>query len=735
MWLSFLRNSLVFILLNLQPILATDAFIEKRETVLNELVQLIAVHKQVNVYGLSGMGKTTIARQLFSLFTQKGYQTFWFDWDENSISEQVINQIVVLKKMIKDTDKTTYIYFADYLKNVCKPILIVVDNYNHTELSGIKKKLGDLTNGMVYLLITSRGSIDAMHNYQLPLFSKAEAVSLMKKHLPDEDTEKLGILVQNLGLYPYYIAMVASLIKESPTLNVKRMLETTENHQKVQKMIEKSEKTMGFSAIKNQINELKERDKDAYLLLGFASLLHSQNIPLDLLMLFMGSEERTEQIIGDFSKRALIAKVLKEDEIAYNLHEITQNILISTISPADKQKIFERGVKAFIGFYKNHFEKIFDLNKEQQVFYNHIFAFLNHFSEKEALDLRVLALKRDVYSKRNVKGAFTQVQKIEKYEPDQIQDKDILFEYFVDKAFLLCFHYAEDQKKFAEGITCGQKALHIGQEMQDSKKIFKALTRLSWIQLYAGNLQEGRGYLERAEKLLKNIEDPYLRKEYFFGASWLYVEEGDFDKAIILSKEGIKIDNESKNANIGLYLYLNQAICFYRFKNYKDCLATIEKALARERLIFGKDSSLAQGELLQVQAMAQKDDGLLSEAEVAIRRSLEIFQLLRDGKLYQPAAVSLKVLGEILLKKGEATEAKSALEEAVRQFVVLTPIEGTYEFAEALYLLADIYLNEQDTKKFKPVYSHLETRFGTQHELITKLYKKIVKSDLLWMLL
>jgi hypothetical protein len=113
-----------------------------------------------------------------------------------------------------------------------------------------------------------------------------------------------------------------------------------------------------------------------------------------------------------------------------------------------------------------------------------------------------------------------------------------------------------------------------------------------------------------------------------------------------LAKEGIKIDNQSKNANIGLYLYLNQAIClYYRFKEYKDCLATIDKALERERLIFGKDSSLAQGELLQVQAMAQKDKGLAVEAEASVRKSLDIFKELRDDKLYQPAAVSLKVLG------------------------------------------------------------------------------------------
>jgi hypothetical protein len=67
--------------------------------------------------------------------------------------------------------------------------------------------------------------------------------------------------------------------------------------------------------------------------------------------------------------------------------------------------------------------------------------------------------------------------------------------------------------------------------------------------------------------------------------------------------------------------------------------------------------------------------------------------------------------------------------------LVLTPVEGTYEFAEALYLLANIHLKEKDAEKFKSVYTNLEKRFGPQHELIGNLYQEIISKGLLWLLL
>lgn len=74
------------------------------------------------------------------------------------------------------------------------------------------------------------------------------------------------------------------------------------------------------------------------------------------------------------------------------------------------------------------------------------------------------------------------------------------------------------------------------------------------------------------------------------------------------------------------------------------------------------------------------------------------------------------------------------MEETVRQFALMTPKEGTYEFAEALYLLASIYLFEKNVEEFKKIYSDFERRFGSSHHLFLKLCEDIMKQDMLWIL-
>lgn len=735
MLLSFLKISIFTICVNV--VFSSDTYIEKRKEIVNELVKAIKTKRQINLFGLSGMGKTVVAKQLYDSFKAKRHRVLWINWDDNSAVEQATNLIKSLPNTKRNAAGFKKLSFVEYIASCHTSTLVIVDNYNKESLKELEEKLGNFfAHKDVFLVLTSRNSIENIYNYQIPLFSEKEAISFVRRCLPNEDKKKVVKLVNHLGLYPYYVAIAAQMANKSPVWNVTLILKTINGSEKMNNVIEKEValEKMGSLAIKKMIEEIKVNDREAYLLLGFISMLYARHIHLDLLMLFVGSEDKTREIINKFSKIALVAKINKNEEIYYDFHEITQAIVKSTMLEVDKEEIFNKGKKAFFEFYKNYFCNVFDLNEEQQVFYNHIYSFIDEYKDRDTLDLKIIALKRDIYSKRSAQEALTTIEQYVNADTLLNDNQDILFEYLIDKAFLFCLHFAGDEEKFSEGIKCCKKALQIGRDRDDHKKIFRALTRLTWIKLYSGELTEAKQSINQAAILLRYIEDSYTKKEYFFVSSWFFIEEGDFQKSQELAKEGIELDKTSKSINIGLYIYLNYSICLFRKGNFEGCLLTVKDALEREEFIFGKEKSLVQGELLQVKAMAQKEQNKLIESEKTIRESIEIFKFLKKDSLYQPSAVSQKVLGEILVKKGNTKEAKGVLEETVRQFALMTPKEGTYEFAEALYLLASIYLFEKNVEELKKIYSDFERRFGCSHHLFLKLYEDIMKQDMLWIL-
>ena len=219
------------------------------------------------------------------------------------------------------------------------------------------------------------------------------------------------------------------------------------------------------------------------------------------------------------------------------------------------------------------------------------------------LALRVLTLKRSLYSRRNHETAQEDLLQLEILNPEvKISDPDILFEYYIARAFINCFNHADDAVIFNKGRDV-LKAIRLAEDEKDKEKIFKSCTRLVWIQLYAGDLGSDRPYLEKARALLPKITGSCSLKEFYFIASWFFIEEGNFDEAYLYTKDGVKIDEVSKNANIGIYLRLNQAFCEYRFKKYQDAFMTVRDALERESAVFGSEKSLARTELLQIESL------------------------------------------------------------------------------------------------------------------------------------
>ncbi len=741
--LSSLRTFVFLLMLGLSDVYGSLSFIQERPDIFEKIAKSFNKNNCINFYGLSGMGKTYLVKEFAKKWIKDGGISVSLVWDPNSIDEQVENALKVFKYPVKKSSSISM--FINAIK-ATKKILVIVDNYNEESEVLLKQKIPgllDLKNAKI--LIVSQEKLRLM-GIQCPPFTPTEAISLMKKYLPGEEEEKIKKIAELFSYYPYYIVTICKFLTTSNTFDITRTQEDIAKKSAGRFLMENVsltnqnglQKEIGPSVVCKMLSELREQTPEVFEALGFLSCLASKNIPLQLIQLFIGDDKKADQIIESLISKSLISCVNKNsDFISYDIHDISREIVSGELTQQEKKAILEKGVKAFCLFFKQNFTKVYDLNREDQVFYSHVTAFLEFFKSapEDVLSLHVLALKRSLYSRRNHEIAQEDLLQLEILNPEvKISDPDILFEYYIARAFINCFNHADDTVIFNKGRYLVLKAIRLAEDEKDNEKIFKACTRLVWIHLYAGDLGSARPYLEKARALLPKITVPCSLKEFYFIASWFFIEEGNFDEAYLYTKEGVKIDEVSKNANIGIYLRINQAFCEYRFKKYQDAFMTVRDALERESAIFGSEKSLARAELLQIESLIFIENGEPDQAEISIRESLAIFAKIRGNNAYLPYAQSMKILADVLLCKKKVEEAKDVMVSSLNMFKILIKDSPTFEFGEAFVLMGKILLLLGDFEKLHSTYKELETRFGKDNENTKKLFSIITKANKAWLI-
>lgn len=712
-------------------------YIQSRESLEKQVVESINSFRFTNIYGLSGMGKTTISKKIKESLKNKSRNTIWLNWDHISINEQINNKI-------RENNCDSVQKFLKKMANI-KPLIVIIDNYNEVDLKKLEETLGELYNcERVKFLISSRQKMIDSNGVQISPFTEEEALALMLKYFPSENVGRLKNIANKLGRYPYFVSVLCRAVELSNTLSLERLESILDSNPKeiisrdfTMDIASKGINSLGNTAIGGILNELKKDDNKAYLTLGFMSLLNSKSIPLQLIHAFIGDEKEGDRIIEKLSSLPMFSSVNKKSKyITYDLHEITQKIIYENLTESDKSFLLKKLPDAFATFYRVDFVNISAANEEDQIFFNHLFSIIEKFKlDKRILPLRILAIKRSIYSGEILKSEFNEAKIIDELQPEKFLDnQDILFEYYVEWAFIYCFRHGDDKKKFEKGIEFGKKALEIAKKNKDTLRIFKAQTRLIWVYLYAGKVEESKRFLNKAAELLAQIEDPYLRKEYFFASSWYFLEEGNFKEAYSLASQGVEIDSTSKSFYKGLYLRSFKAQAAYRLGLLDSARETLEEALVRESAAFKDDSSLARTEMLQSKSMVDMDEKKYKDAEESIAESIRIFTKKYGKKPYTPKAVSMKLHSEILFRKGNISEANSMVQDTLAMYRELIKGEGTYEFGEALLLKAKIDLMSKNYDSFLKILQETDQRFGKDSDFHKKIRENAILNGCEWLL-
>lgn len=295
-------------------------------------------YRQTSLVGISGMGKTQLAR-MYAYENKNNYDLIWFIDCNLDINEEFLK----LAKSINEKTKTNLISedvgsakkeVLSYLSSKDK-WLLVFDNLKIKENHKIQEFINWEHNG--HVIFASQDGELLPNTVKMTAFEKNEATTLVNNILEKGDSKLAGFLVQEFVGYPVLIVQGAQLLNQVPGLDQEGY------KRKIQQSTDKVKLNIILAT-----NELKSSTR---ALLNKIALMNNQAFSKDLLRIITNDESTLDDDIYQLSKFALIANIDRNgNNPVFEMHDvIAQKIMEINGNKNNKvylEQIIDKLVKA-----------------------------------------------------------------------------------------------------------------------------------------------------------------------------------------------------------------------------------------------------------------------------------------------------------------------------------------------------------------------------------------------------
>ncbi|WP_367363994.1 tetratricopeptide repeat protein [Candidatus Tisiphia endosymbiont of Nedyus quadrimaculatus] len=268
-------------------------------------------YRQTSLVGISGMGKTQLAR-MHAYENKNNYELIWFIDCNLDINEEFLK----LAKSINEKAKTNLISkdvgsakkeVLSYLSSKDK-WLLVFDNLKIKENHKVQEFINWEHNG--HVIFASQDS-ELLPNIivKMTVFDKDDAITLANNILEKDDPKLAEFLVQEFVGYPVLIVQGTQLLNQVPGLSQ-----------------EEYKKRIRDSADKIKLNitlAIKELKPDAKRLLNKIALINNQAFSKELLKIIADDKNTIDDDIYQLSKFALISNTdPNETNPVFEMHDV-----------------------------------------------------------------------------------------------------------------------------------------------------------------------------------------------------------------------------------------------------------------------------------------------------------------------------------------------------------------------------------------------------------------------------
>ena len=384
-----------------------NKFFTGREQEITDIKHAFGQDNILVIEGISGIGKTQLAKQ-YAYASHKKYDLIWWFDADKSMETQIDG---LLSEIFRRTNKPYYRpassialtkKLQDTLVFMGSNWLLIFDNVEDISTITPYVTLKNTDSLFKHVIVTSKKMNKTYPALMIDKFQRTESLAFLSKILEGETEDDLNELAETLGDFPLALAQAAGYIKANPSVSVRTYIELfKDSHSELWNAEEKSEqdgqsshvlkdnysKTIS-TTIKMNIASIKERSPLAYDLLCFCSLLHYHHIPLELLEHWACSKRGASKLEFHEALSLLLNYFILEQEKGnsslFTQHELIQFVTDHTFSKATKRTILQDAMECMLCLllstpgtlqeqfkrkehYCNHMEKLSDSAKKNEI--------------------------------------------------------------------------------------------------------------------------------------------------------------------------------------------------------------------------------------------------------------------------------------------------------------------------------------------------------------------------------
>ena len=338
----------------------SDTEVIGRDVEITEIHELLKDYNIINLYGMGGIGKTSLAIKYFNHYSSKGaYQSIHIAKFTTSIKKTISNIpfvgfdesafLLSIKDVNLSKEDALFEKKMALLNNHANEILLVIDGIDYVN----QEDIDTLTNLSIQVILTSRNKYNNVKTYEVKPLSidelKKMFTSIIKKQLTESEEKALEKIIEEVGYHTLTLKLIASYAYDIG-LNLLEL----ENE-----------------GVLMNLNEFDNDEEKISTLLDKVNFSQQEIYALQILSLFPHGiskgkfqkiDRQTLRVYPNLVKKGWVIT----DDVSYQLHQIVRELVIK------KYPIRSENISSFLSKFLELFRIIGFENNETIVIMKHM---------------------------------------------------------------------------------------------------------------------------------------------------------------------------------------------------------------------------------------------------------------------------------------------------------------------------------------------------------------------------
>ncbi|HUX79568.1 MAG TPA: hypothetical protein VMW10_07510, partial [Alphaproteobacteria bacterium] len=621
----------------------------------------------------------------------KKYDLIWWFDSEKNMDTQADE---LLAEIFRRENKSYYrpassLSLAKKLKDTLASFnsnwLIIFDNVDAISTIAPYVALENTDSFFKHVIVTSKKMNKMYPSLNIQKFQREESIAFLSKILDGEPAKILNELAETLGDFPLALAQAAGYIKMNPSINVKTYLELfKEGHADLWNAEEKFEKGEQPShslkesyrktistAIRMNMESIKDRSPLAYDLLCFCSLLHHHHIPFEILEAWACGKRGASKLEFHEALSTLLNYFLLEEEKNqqkkqeskfFNQHELIQLIALETIDKDLKEILLKEAAECILQELISMPGTLFEQFRGREYFYNHIDKLCNlakmlNCNNKNLKELKIALLYLIHFFQRD----FDLSSKFIKDLKDLVEsDKDLspltqLWFYCTFSNDKIFEDLLQVQQTYQKGLKCLKKI-----QEEETKKGYFIHLNTNYVESLSnfGKIKEAISLCDSLEETLKTSNNK-SEKTAFLGVSAITrLKYGQYDQTLKDLDHCLELISKEKGDEKFIpLLMLVKAHCLLYQTQTQKAYQIIEEYYPYLLEIFATPDCMVLVKSKFIKGACLASFGKLGEAQHIVEQTLESYEKSTGFENDSLKGMGYCILGEIFEAKGDLTKA------------------------------------------------------------------------------